>query len=248
MAIHRANNNLDYAVVHNQLSPEFQNAAVNYMAFWYIWNFYNDHKILPIKYRLPDTDTVHVEREIGLNAIAFNLNLSEELVQLCNPELRLGIVPVIYNSTGLKLPKDKIIEYRNLRAVLFPAPVTTLDSSISDSLILDNSLIIPKPPVVKDSLNIETREDDDEEDKPNPVRESKTTTITYVVKKGDGLLLIADLFDCRVSDIRKWNGMKRDHIFKGQKLKIKVPKAKVTQYKKINTMTLAQKKKLAKRS
>jgi membrane-bound lytic murein transglycosylase D len=69
-----------------------------------------------------------------------------------------------------------------------------------------------------------------------------------VVKKGDGLLLIADLFDCRVSDIRKWNGMKRDHIFKGQKLKIKVPKAKVTQYKKINTMTLAQKKKLAKRS
>jgi membrane-bound lytic murein transglycosylase D len=248
MAIHRANNNLDYAVVHNQLSPEFQNAAVNYMAFWYIWNFYNDHKILPIKYRLPDTDTVHVEREIGLNAIAFNLNLSEELVQLCNPELRLGIVPVIYNSTGLKLPKDKIIEYRNLRAILFPAPVTTLDSSISDSLILDNSLIIPKPPVIKDSLNIETREDDDEEDKPNPVRESKTTTITYVVKKGDGLLLIADLFDCRVSDIRKWNGMKRDHIFKGQKLKIKVPKAKVTQYKKINTMTLAQKKKLAKRS
>jgi membrane-bound lytic murein transglycosylase D len=248
MAIHRANNNLDYAVVHNQLSPEYQNAAVNYMAFWYIWNFHNDHKIVPIKYRLPETDTVHVEREIGLNAIAFNLNLSEELVQLCNPELRLGIAPVSYNETGLKLPKDKIIEYRNLRAVLFPAPVSTLDSSISDSLILDNSLIIPKPPVIKDSLNIETREDDDEEDKPNPVRESKTTTITYVVKKGDGLLLIADLFDCRVSDIRKWNGMKRDHIFKGQKLKIKVPKAKVTQYKKINTMTLAQKKKLAKRS
>ena len=69
-----------------------------------------------------------------------------------------------------------------------------------------------------------------------------------MVKKGDGLLLIADLFDCRVSDIRKWNGMKKDNIFKGQKLKIKVPKNKAAVYKKINTMTTAQKKKLAKRS
>lgn len=248
MAIHKANNSLDYSIIHNQLSVDYQNAAVNYMAFWYIWNYYNDHKILPIKYKLPETDTVHVEHEIGLNAIAFNLNLSEEVLQLCNPELRLGIVPETYNQNGLQLPKDKITEYRSLRAVLFPPPVATLDSSISDSLILDNSLIIPKPPSNKDSLNIETREDDEEDDKPNPVRESKTTTITYVVKKGDGLLLIADLFDCRVSDIRKWNGMKKDHIFRGQKLKIKVPKTKVTQYKKINTMTLAQKKKLAKRS
>jgi hypothetical protein len=42
--------------------------------------------------------------------------------------------------------------------------------------------------------------------------------------------------------------MKKDNIFKGQKLKIKVPKNKAAVYKKINTMTTAQKKKLAKRS
>ena len=103
----------------------------------------------------------------------------------------------------------------------------------------------------RDSINAENNEEvDNGEDSPKPkvASESKTVTITYVVKKGDGLLLIADLFDCRVSDIRKWNGMKKDNIFKGQKLKIKVPKNKAAVYKKINTMTTAQKKKLAKRS
>ncbi|MBL7837208.1 MAG: LysM peptidoglycan-binding domain-containing protein, partial [Bacteroidetes bacterium] len=87
-------------------------------------------------------------------------------------------------------------------------------------------------------------------DTPKPTtikKEPSTVTITYTVKQGDGLLLLADIFDCRVSDIKKWNGMRKDAIFKGQKLKIKVPKSKVAYYKKINTMTMAQKRKLAKK-
>ena len=251
MAIHKANNSLDYAKIHNQLSIEYQNTAVNYMAFWYIWNFYNDHKIIPVKYKLPDTDTVHVEREIGLNAISYNLNLSEEVLRLSNSELRLDIVPVSYNIQGLKLPKDKIAEYHSKLSVLFPAPVVSKDTTLGDSLIMDNNAMVIKPLYSRDSINAENNDDNDEdEDSPKPkvAKASTTVTIIYVVKKGDGLLLIADLFDCRVSDIRKWNGMKRDNIFKGQKLKIKVPKNKAAAYKKINTMTSVQKKKLAKKS
>jgi membrane-bound lytic murein transglycosylase D len=251
MAIHKTNNSLDYAKIHNQLSVEYQNAAVNYIAFWYIWNFYTDHKIIPVRYKLPDTDTVHVEREIGLNAIAYNLNLSEDVLRLSNSELRLDIVPVSYNNKGLKLPKDKVLEYHSKLSILFPAPVMSIDSTLRDSLIMDNNAMVIKPMLPRDSINAEnTEEVDNGEDSPKPkvASESKTVTITYVVKKGDGLLLIADLFDCRVSDIRKWNGMKKDNIFKGQKLKIKVPKNKAVAYKKINTMTAAQKKKLAKRS
>ena len=251
MAIHKANSSLDYAKIHNQLSLEHQNAAVNYIAFWYIWNFYTDHKIIPVRYKLPDTDTVHVEREIGLNAIAYNLNLSEDVLRLSNSELRLDIVPVSYNKKGLKLPKDKVLEYHSKLSILFPAPVINIDTTLSDSLIMDNNAMVIKPMLPRDSINAENNEEvDNGEDSPKPkaASESKTVTITYVVKKGDGLLLIADLFDCRVSDIRKWNGMKKDNIFKGQKLKIKVPKNKAAVYKKINTMTTAQKKKLAKRS
>lgn len=251
MAIHKASNSLDYANIHNQLSAEYQNAAVNYMAFWYIWNHYAEHRILPVKYRLPDTDTVQVKNEIGLNAIAYNLNLPLDVLRLCNSELRLDIVPVSYNTKGLRLPKDKISEYHSKTAILFPPLFAAADSGIADSLILDNSAFNLRSRIPRDSINTDTEDEEEEEEAPavrTVKKESKSVTIIYVVKHGDGLLLLADLFDCRVSDLKKWNGMKKNNIYKGQKLKIKVPKNKAAQYKKINTMTMAQKKKLAKKS
>lgn len=247
MAIHRANNTMDYATVHNFLTPEYQSAAVNYMAFWFIWNFHQEYKIIPVKYKLPDTDTIQVQREIGLNAIAYNLNISEDVLKLCNAELRLDIVPTTYNNKGLRIPKDKIAEYHSKLNILFPPQVVMIDSSIRDSLILDDNGLIPRRIKFGDTLS--TENEDDEEDIRKPKKEDVgTVTITYVVKQGDGLLLLADLFDCKVSDIKKWNGIKKDALFKGQKLKIKVPKKKAAQYKKINSMTMSQKRKLAKKS
>lgn len=249
MAIHKANNTMDYAKIHNMLNANYQNAAVNYMAFWYIWNYYAEHKLIPVKYKLPDTDTVQVQREIGFNAIAFNLNISEEVLRQSNSELRLDIVPVSYNNKGLRLPKDKIAEYHEKLNILFPPAITVVDSTVTDSIILDDQGILPR--IVRQTDTVNTQEDQDEEEDaaaPKAIKkETKTVTIIYVVKKGDGLILLADLFDCRVSDIKKWNGMRKDALFRGQKLKIKVPKAKVAYYKKINTMTMAQKRKLAKR-
>jgi membrane-bound lytic murein transglycosylase D len=247
MAIHKANNTLDYARIHNMLSPEYQNAAVNYMAFWYIWNYYTDHKIIPVKYKLPDTDTIQVQREISLNAIAYNLNISEDVLRLTNSELRIDIVPMSYNIKGLRLPKDKIAEYHQKQSILFPPSVVVVDSTLGDSLIMDNPLLV-KPVRPEDNSNSQTQEEEEDENPKKPAKDSKTVTIIYVVKKGDGLLLIADLFDCKTSDIKKWNGMRKDAIFKGQKLKIHVPKNKAAQYKKINTMTMVQKRKLAKKS
>jgi membrane-bound lytic murein transglycosylase D len=239
MAIHRANNSLDYNKIHLQLPPEFQKITENYMAFWYIWNYYAESKIVPIKYKLPDTDTVQVQKEISLSSIAFQLNIPEETLKQSNSELRIGIMPVSFNFAGLKLPKDKISEYHDKLLVLFPPPpVVAIDSTNKDSLLLFNNTI-DKPRVVI--------EKDDAEDEHTTINNSKVT-VNYTVKKGDGLLLIADLFDCRVSDIKKWNGMKKDAIYSGQKLKLQVPKKKLSEYKKINSMTASQKKKLAKRS
>ncbi|MES2616894.1 MAG: LysM peptidoglycan-binding domain-containing protein [Bacteroidota bacterium] len=247
MAIHKANNSLDYSIIHNKLQLEFQNTAVNYFAFWYIWNYYAEHKIVPVKYKLPDTDTVQVQREISLSSVAYQLNLSEEVLKQSNSELRIAIVPVSYNATGLRLPKDKVAEYRQKLPLLFPPSFVYSDSAmLKDTLNLGDKIAIQPPPT---GSNDETDEDDPDAKKPAGKNDkSNKVFITYVVKKGDGLLLIADLFDCKTSDIKKWNGMKRDAIYKGQKLKIQVLKSKTTQYKKINSMTTAQKKKLAKRS
>ncbi len=46
-------------------------------------------------------------------------------------------------------------------------------------------------------------------------------TRSYTVKRGDTLGTIAERYDCSVSEIKSWNGLKGSTIYPGQKLKIK---------------------------
>lgn len=234
MAIHKSGNQLDYDQIHKHLSPQHQEIATQYMAFWYIWNFHQEHKITIQKYRIPESDTVHVQQEISFSALAYQLNINEEVLKTLNAELRLNIVPVFYNSVGLKLPKEKLALFHEKKNEIFPPTLNPYkDSTINDTIILDNTFDISKktinPPVSESNQS------------------SKKTFITYTVKQGDGLLLLADIFDCKTTDIRRWNGIKKDMIFKGQKLKIEVPSNKASVYKKINSMSMSEKKRLAKK-
>mgnify|MGYP001298936061 FL=1 len=46
-------------------------------------------------------------------------------------------------------------------------------------------------------------------------------SLTYTVKRGDSLSVIASRFNVQVSDIRKWNELQRNrYIQPGQKLKL----------------------------
>lgn len=49
---------------------------------------------------------------------------------------------------------------------------------------------------------------------------NKTTWVTYTVKSGDNLSVIAQKYGVSVSDIKKWNNLKSTKIYVGQKLKI----------------------------
>ena len=58
-----------------------------------------------------------------------------------------------------------------------------------------------------------------------------TVPVTYQVKKNDSLLGIADLFNCRVSDIRNWNSIPYTRSVRvGETLTIYVPEAKKDYY------------------
>jgi membrane-bound lytic murein transglycosylase D len=49
----------------------------------------------------------------------------------------------------------------------------------------------------------------------------KATTSSYTVRRGDTLSSIADRYNCSVTDLKSWNGLKGSTIYPGQKLKIK---------------------------
>jgi membrane-bound lytic murein transglycosylase D len=65
----------------------------------------------------------------------------------------------------------------------------------------------------------------------------------YTVKSGDNLGYISEWYHVRISDLRYWNNIRRNLIRSGQKLVIYVPKNKDSMYRKIDSMTFAEKQK-----
>ncbi|GDX83804.1 hypothetical protein LBMAG42_56150 [Deltaproteobacteria bacterium] len=53
------------------------------------------------------------------------------------------------------------------------------------------------------------------------VKATTTKSVSYTVKGGDTLGSIAERYDCSVTELKSWNGLKGSTIYPGQKLKIK---------------------------
>jgi len=236
LAIRRSGNSMDYEVIHKKLSAVDRQYVEKYMAIWYVWNFYTEYKIKPFKKEFIDYDTVHVQKEVSFAVLSDFLEMPIVDLQTLNPELRLNIVPVFYNKIGLKLPAEKIDVYRNKYLEIFPPEfILVVDTLVIDSLGNDSFVVIKKP--------IEFNKHLDQKNK-----NTSKATVIYTVKKGDVLNLIADIFDVSINDIKNKNTIKRNTVLVGQKLKIEVPLEKKEYYNKINKMTMAQKKKMAKKS
>ena len=72
----------------------------------------------------------------------------------------------------------------------------------------------------------------------NPIHPEGTVPVTYQVKKNDSLLGIADLFNCRVSDIRNWNSISYTRTVKvGETLTIFVPEEQKDYYASLDKTT-----------
>jgi membrane-bound lytic murein transglycosylase D len=61
------------------------------------------------------------------------------------------------------------------------------------------------------------------------------------VKSGDNLGFISEWYNVRISDIKRWNRLRRNTIYGGQKLIIYVPNSKYCKFKDINKLSFAVK-------
>jgi membrane-bound lytic murein transglycosylase D len=71
------------------------------------------------------------------------------------------------------------------------------------------------------------------------------TKLVYTVKSGDNLGYIAQWYNLPLSDIRYWNNIYRNTIYVGQKITVYVDPQKADHYARLNTMSFADKQKLA---
>ncbi|MCX6186895.1 MAG: transglycosylase SLT domain-containing protein [Bacteroidetes bacterium] len=236
--IRMAGNSLYFWDVYNYLPTTCRDLYPRYVAAVYVMNYYKEHgikSVLPDIYE--DVDTVVVNKWLSFQQISSTLGVSIEDLRKLNPEFKKDVIPFNLDGYVIKLPKSKgkmfyllnDTVYRNINPTDFtPVEIRKVPEKEADSAITEEE---------KESKIIKHGQ----AEKENTFDKKR---VFYVVKKGDNLADIADWFDVSAAEIKSWNKLRKQQVNKGKKLTIWVKASKTGYYKRINSMSLKQKKKL----
>ena len=218
-AIRRAGGKRDFWKIYYHLPRETRGYVPAFIAAAYTMTYAEEHHLYAAPSGLPvTTDTIMITKPLHFKQVAEMMNIKLEYLRDLNPQYRRDVIPVGKKAYPLRLGFDYLTD--------FVAIEDTIYNYNKAKYFPDGKL------VVSPSKTYYT-----------PVVPKGSGKVYYTVKQGDAIGLIAQWFHVRTSDLRYWNNIRRNLIRVGQKLVVYVPKNKVGRYKKINTMTYAQKQK-----
>jgi len=222
----------DYWQISKFLPHEARSEYPKYVAAVYLGNFYSDYGITANSLAL-DLEQVPVLEYTTLYQISTRLGITLKLLQELNPIYKRNIVPSSEKAYLLTLPSSQASEFNNLGTEVYNYAKLPTYTSTEVKVIDNGTSSQPARTIqIRDTVYLNTGELIDEDD--------GTDHVVYFVRSGDILLKIADLFDCEVVQIMRWNNLDGDDIDINQKLMIKVPLERKSYYKKIDKMTNAQ--------
>jgi len=192
-AIRRSGYKNTFWEIYRYLPRETRSYVPQFMAMIYVINYASEHNLLDINTEmeyLPAYDTIHVSDYMHLETFTNQINLCVDDLIALNPQILRGAIPEGVKDYTLKVPLDLVDTIRLHKADL-------LDSSSR---------------VGKKELDYLARN--------TPGSVYGRTKITYRVRSGDVLGVIAERYHVRVSDLKKWNNLKSNMIRVGQRLNI----------------------------
>ena len=237
-SIRMAGNSMHFWDLYQYIPEGTRDVYPKFIAAAYICNFYKEHGIKPSPAALfNETDSAMVRKWLSFQQISSTLEIPIEQLRKLNPIFKKDVIPYTLEGYLLKLPKSKA-KYFNLlndsvyKPIVSPgdfAPVVIQRIPGDTPGSASNSINKPDHTVVN-------------RNEPTPVFDKKR--VYYSVKKGDMIADVADWFDVTTREIKSWNKLKSEKLRAGQKLIIWVKQSKTGYYKRINSMSASQKKKL----
>lgn len=220
-AIKRSGNAKDYWKIYYRLPKETRGYVPAFIAANYVMNFYQSHNILP---KSPDfpiiTDTLMVNDYLHFNQISEIIGIPVEQIRSLNPQYRRDIIPASKDKAySLVLPQDEISAYLENEI--------TIHDHRRTEFFPNNQIVNPQGYIASHS--------------PSDIK--GRDKVIYTVKSGDNLGLIASWFRVRSSDLKYWNGIKKNFIKVGQKLTVYVPEGQGDHYAKLNKKSYSEKQK-----
>lgn len=221
-AIRRSGGKKNYWTIYYNLPRETRGYVPAFIAATYAMTYYKEHNLTPKKIEMPlAIDTIMVDEELHLKQVSEILSIPIEQLRDLNPEYKRDILPAKTKTYSLKLP----VEY------------TTKFIEYSDTIFAHkDSIFFNEQTAVIQEVTAHTYSADPPGD--------NYKAVYYTVKSGDNIGYIASWYNVSTNQVRAWNNIRRNLIRGGQKLLIYVPDNKESYYKKVNSMSFAEKQKM----
>ncbi|MBR1549986.1 MAG: transglycosylase SLT domain-containing protein [Bacteroidales bacterium] len=196
-AIARSGGKRDFWEIYYFLPRETRGYIPAFIAVTYVMNYYQQHGLRPVEIKVPvQTDTLMLDRDVLMGYVQEYTGVEADELRSLNPQYRTDVIPASSGRYSLCLPVAKM--------ELFIANQDSIYARTQDSLSRRPMTIEP----VKQ--------------KGSKASASKSGSGRYhTVKKGDTLSSIARKYGLTVQKLKKLNGLKRDQINIGQRLKVR---------------------------
>jgi len=185
----------DFWAIYYYLPAETRGYVPAFIAANYVMTYYNQHNISPALARRPlITDSVHVTKRVHFRQIADVLQMPIEEIRVLNPQYRRDIIPGNTRPCPLVLPSKQVYCY----------------IMSEDSIIAHDAKLYARRDAVEPTDIYSSSGDYD----------SKLVVKYHKVKRGENIGSIARRYGVTVNQVKKWNGLKKNTIRRGQRLKI----------------------------
>ncbi len=200
-AIARSGGKRNFWEIYPYLPSETRGYIPAFIAVNYVMKYYPEHGIKPSKVEAPvRIDTVHLTSDVLLPFVQQFTGVSMEELHSLNPQYRTDYIPASTGNYHISLPNGK--------AAAFILNQDTIYACSRDSLSRRPIVIEPDKKVVKGKGKSKSH--------------SKSSgTVYHTVKKGETLSSIARKYGLSVAQLKKLNGLKKDSIRVGQRLRVK---------------------------
>jgi len=222
-AIRRSGGKKNFWEIYYRLPRETRGYVPAFIAATYVFHYYQDYNIEPVKMDLPImTDTINIDENLHFGQVSEMLNIPIELLRELNPQYKKDIIPARADRIySLKIPQEYSLAFIDKKDTIF---------THNDSLFFKTKAVIAPKKYERGGVT-------------PPPSSKNMKAVTYTIKAGDNLGFISSWYNVRVSDIKYWNNIYRNNIRAGKQLTIYVPKSKASYYSKIDKMSFEEKQK-----
>jgi membrane-bound lytic murein transglycosylase D len=190
-AIRRSGYKRKFWEIYRYLPRETRSYLPQFVAIAYTFNYAFEHNLnYEIDYRIGNVDTLLVSQYFHLETFAKEINVCLDDLLALNPSIKRGALPEGTKDFSLKIPAEKKDKILLRRKELY---------QIAGS-------------VGREQLDYLARN--------TPGSTYGRHKVTYRVRSGDVLGLIANKYHVRLTDLRSWNNLAGNLIKVGQPLKI----------------------------